>query len=58
MAQYYPSGRVGRDGEYPELDRHVHREEYERALALAEELGLRRLDARSRSERRLLAAAS
>jgi putative pyruvate formate lyase activating enzyme len=58
MAQYYPSGRVGRDGEYPELDRHVHREEYERALALAEELGLRRLDPRSRSERRLLAAAS
>ncbi len=49
MAQYYPSGRVGRDGEFPELDRHLFREEYEAALALAEELGLR-LDARSRSD--------
>jgi putative pyruvate formate lyase activating enzyme len=57
MAQYYPSGRVGRDGEYPELDRHVLREEYLEALALAEELGLR-LDPRSRAEGRLLARAS
>ena len=56
MAQFYPSGRVGRDGEYPELNRHVHREEYERALALALELGLR-LDSRSVGERRLLARA-
>src|SRR5688572_8734432 len=23
MAQYYPSGKVGRDGEYAEIDRHV-----------------------------------
>ena len=56
MAQYYPSGRVGRDGEFPELDRHVFREEYTDALDLAEELGLR-LDPRSRSESRRLARA-
>jgi putative pyruvate formate lyase activating enzyme len=56
MSQYYPSGRVGRDGEYPEIDRHVFREEYADALALADELGLR-LDPRSRSEGRLLAQA-
>ena len=54
MAQYYPSGRVGRDGEFPEIDRHVFREEYVEALALAEELALR-LDPRSRSEGRSLA---
>src|SRR5918994_6977618 len=28
MAQYYPSGKVGRDGAYPELDRHLNRDEY------------------------------
>ncbi|HXF98070.1 MAG TPA: radical SAM protein [Gaiellaceae bacterium] len=57
MAQYYPSGRVGKDGEFPELDRHLFREEYLRALALAEELGLR-LDPRSRAEGRRLAPAA
>jgi putative pyruvate formate lyase activating enzyme len=56
MAQYYPSGRVGAD-EFEELDRRVYREEYEAALELADTLGLR-LDARSRAERRQLAAAS
>jgi putative pyruvate formate lyase activating enzyme len=56
MAQYHPSGRVGRDGEFPELDRHVFRDEYAVALDLAQELGLR-LDARSRSESRRLAVA-
>jgi len=56
MAQYYPSGRVGRDGEFPELDRHVFREEYTDALDLAGELGLR-LDPRSRSEGHRLARA-
>ena len=56
MAQYYPSGRVGRDGEFAEIDRHVFREEYVEALGLAEELGLR-LDPRSRSEGRSLALA-
>jgi putative pyruvate formate lyase activating enzyme len=56
MAQYYPSGRVGRDGEFPEIGRHVFREEYAEALALAEELGLR-LDPRSPSEGQQLARA-
>jgi putative pyruvate formate lyase activating enzyme len=56
MAQYYPAGRVGQE-EYQELDRHVHREEYEEAAALADELGLRRLDRRSRAEGRSLALA-
>jgi putative pyruvate formate lyase activating enzyme len=56
MAQYYPSGKVGRDGEYLELDRHLHRDEYEQALAWAQELGLR-LDVRSLGERHLLASA-
>jgi putative pyruvate formate lyase activating enzyme len=55
MAQYYPSGRVGRDGEYPEIDQRLHREEFEQALVLAHELGLR-LDARSEGEGRRLAA--
>ena len=54
MAQYYPSGRVGRDGEFPELDRRLVHKEYAEALDLAEELGLR-LDPRSRSEGRGLA---
>jgi putative pyruvate formate lyase activating enzyme len=57
MAQYYPSGKVGRDGDYQEIDRHLHREEYEHALAYARGLGLR-LDARSVEERRRLARAS
>jgi putative pyruvate formate lyase activating enzyme len=51
MAQYYPSGRVG--PEYAELDRRLYRDEYEAALGIADELGLR-LDPRSRSERREL----
>jgi putative pyruvate formate lyase activating enzyme len=46
MAQYYPAGRTG---EFPEIDRHVYRSEFERALELAEALGLRRLDERSRA---------
>ena len=57
MAQYYVSGKVGRDGEYLEIARGIHREEYERALALARELGLR-LDARSVGDARTLARAS
>jgi len=56
MAQYHPSGRVGRAGEFPEIDRRVVREEMDAALELADELGLR-LDPRSRSEARLLARA-
>ena len=45
MAQYYPAGRTD---EFPEIDRHLHRSEFARALELADELGLRRLDERSR----------
>jgi len=49
MAQYYPAGLVGRNSRdgYAEIDRHLAREEYQRAAALARELGLRRLDERS-----------
>jgi hypothetical protein len=56
MAQYYVSGKVGQDGQYVEIARGIHREEYERALALACELGLR-LDPRSIGERTRLARA-
>jgi putative pyruvate formate lyase activating enzyme len=57
MAQYYVSGRVGQAGEYEEIARGIYREEYEQALAIAAELGLR-LDPRSVGERRRLARAS
>ena len=57
MAQYYISGKVGQDGQYGEIARGIHREEYEQALALARELGLR-LDPRSVGERSRLARAS
>jgi putative pyruvate formate lyase activating enzyme len=57
MAQYYVSGKVGQNGQYEEIARGIHREEYEQALALANELGLR-LDPRSVGERHLLAHAS
>jgi putative pyruvate formate lyase activating enzyme len=56
MAQYYVSDKVGKEGEYEELARGIHREEYEQAFALARELGLR-LDPRSIGERRRLARA-
>jgi putative pyruvate formate lyase activating enzyme len=54
MAQYYPAGRTG---EFPEIDRHLYRSEFERALAIADELGLQRLDQRSRAATRRLAEA-
>jgi putative pyruvate formate lyase activating enzyme len=54
MAQYYPACRTS---EFPEIDRHLYRSEFARALELAEELGLRRLDARSRRALSQLAAA-
>jgi putative pyruvate formate lyase activating enzyme len=57
MAQYYVSGKVGQDGRYAEIARVIHREEYERALSLARELGLR-LDPRSVEQRHRLARAS
>jgi putative pyruvate formate lyase activating enzyme len=56
MAQYYVSGKVGENGQYEEIARGIHREEYEHALALAHELGLR-LDPRSVGERHRLARA-
>ena len=56
MAQYYVSGKVGRDGQYEEITRGIYREEYEQALGVARELGLR-LDPRSAGERRRLAPA-
>jgi putative pyruvate formate lyase activating enzyme len=48
MAQYYPAGLIGRSGRdgYLEIDRHLHREEYLRAVEIGRDLGLR-LDARS-----------
>jgi putative pyruvate formate lyase activating enzyme len=57
MAQYYVSGKVGQNGQYEEIARGIHREEYEQALALANVLGLR-LDPRSVGERHLLGHAS
>jgi putative pyruvate formate lyase activating enzyme len=54
MAQYYPAGRTG---EFREIDRHLYRSEFARALELAEEVGLRRLDPRSRAALPRLAAA-
>ena len=57
MAQYYVSGKVGQNGQYQEIARGIHREEYEQALALARELGLR-LDPRGFGERRRLARAT
>jgi putative pyruvate formate lyase activating enzyme len=53
MAQYYVSGRVGQNGQYPEIARGINREEYEQALALGRALGLR-LDPRSVGDRRRL----
>jgi putative pyruvate formate lyase activating enzyme len=55
MAQYYVSGKVGKDGEYMEIARGLERSEYAQALAVAEELGLR-LDPRSVRDGRSLAA--
>jgi putative pyruvate formate lyase activating enzyme len=54
MGQYYVSGKVGRDGDYAEIARGIHREEYDRALHVAEQLGLR-LDTRSVGDRHRLA---
>jgi putative pyruvate formate lyase activating enzyme len=56
MAQYYVSGKVGQDGQYLEIARGIHRDEYKQALAIATDLGLR-LDPRSRADGLALAAA-
>jgi putative pyruvate formate lyase activating enzyme len=50
MGQYRPCAKVGTDGKYTEIDRSLYRQEFEHAVALAERLGLRRLDKRSRAE--------
>jgi putative pyruvate formate lyase activating enzyme len=54
MAQFYPAGRTS---EFPEIDRHLYRSEFEHALEVADGLGLRRLDARSRAAVSRLAGA-
>jgi putative pyruvate formate lyase activating enzyme len=59
MAQYHPAGLVGgnhRDG-YHEIARQLARDEYDRAAESAKQLGLRRLDQRSRASARLLPTA-
>jgi putative pyruvate formate lyase activating enzyme len=57
MAQYYPAGKVGGDGKFEEINRGIRGAEYERALSIAAELGLHRLDPRSRAHGEALAAA-
>jgi putative pyruvate formate lyase activating enzyme len=47
MGQYYPAGKVER---YEEINRRPERKELERAFGMADELGLRRVDARSRRD--------
>ena len=47
MGQYYPAGKTDR---YPEINRRPDAEELVRAYEIADELGLRRLDARSRRQ--------
>jgi putative pyruvate formate lyase activating enzyme len=49
MGQYYPAGKV-LDGRYEEINRRPQADELERAFEIADELGLRRLDRRSRTE--------
>jgi putative pyruvate formate lyase activating enzyme len=59
MAQYYPAGLVGKNrrDSYPEIDRHLAHQEYQHAVSFAAELGLKRLDQRSRESGLLLPAA-
>lgn len=45
MDQYHPAGKVGR-GRFPEIDRCLTTSEFKEALAIAADLGLRRLDTR------------
>ena len=59
MAQYRPAGLVGsnhRDG-YHEIGRQLARDQYDQAAEFASELGLRRLDRRSRASALLLPVA-
>jgi putative pyruvate formate lyase activating enzyme len=45
MAQYYPAGAVSHE-KYPEINRKLFPDEYEEAVRIAREAGLRRLDER------------
>ena len=45
MDQYYPAGKVSAQ-KYPEINRRLHPEEFREAQRIAQEAGLRRLDAR------------
>ncbi|MBD0281538.1 MAG: hypothetical protein ICV69_05005 [Thermoleophilaceae bacterium] len=47
MGQYYPAGKVG-DGRYEEIGRRPTHSELEAAFEIADGLGLKRLDSRSR----------
>jgi putative pyruvate formate lyase activating enzyme len=47
MGQYRPAGRAER---FAEINRRPYPEELARAFSMADRLGLRRLDARSRSQ--------
>jgi putative pyruvate formate lyase activating enzyme len=47
MGQYYPAGRTDK---YEEIDRRPHRTELEQAFEIADAVGLRRLDPRSRRQ--------
>lgn len=47
IGQYYPAGKTER---HPEIDRRPYAEELVRAYEIADELGLRRLDERSRRQ--------
>jgi len=47
MGQYYPAGKAEK---YEEINRRPDRSELERAFEMADALGLRRLDARSRRD--------
>ena len=47
MGQYYPAGRSDK---CKEIDRRPHREELEQAFEIADDLGLVRLDPRSRRQ--------
>ena len=51
MAQYYPAGKVDEE-QYAEINRHITRDEYQGALAIAREEGLTRLDLRELSNSR------
>jgi putative pyruvate formate lyase activating enzyme len=50
MGQYYPAGKVGKNGRYEEIDRRPEGEELRRAFEIADSLELRRLDPRSRRD--------